>query len=87
MVALVLLMPSLAMPAKTKAVIQPASVQHTIGGSSETTGARGFALPPSPPGIEGAPAPDASGPGAPTLDMRGLPNLSVEERELPLRKH
>jgi hypothetical protein len=30
---------------------------------------QGFALPPYPPTIPGAPPPETSGPGAPTLDM------------------
>jgi hypothetical protein len=34
-----------------------------------------FALPPSPPVIEGAPPNNYTGSGAPTLDMRELPRF------------
>jgi hypothetical protein len=86
MVTLVLLVPSLAMPAKTKPVSIPAAVQHTRDGNdANALGARGFSLTPLPPAIEGAPGPSASGPGAPILDMRGLPNFDAGERTLPQR--
>jgi hypothetical protein len=34
-----------------------------------------FALPPTPPAIEGAPPSTYTGAGAPTLDMRQLPHF------------
>ncbi|CAN1723102.1 C4-dicarboxylate transporter, DctM subunit [Hyphomicrobium sp. 1Nfss2.1] len=50
----------------------PARVQQGMGAPHTPAGAfekQGFSLPPYPPQIPGAPPPDRSGPGAPTLDM------------------
>jgi TRAP-type C4-dicarboxylate transport system permease large subunit len=74
MVALVMLAPSLVM----HAIVRPtadaggAAQSRNVGPSLPSDGR--FALPPSPPAIPGGPPP-AAGPGAPTLDMRQLPNF------------
>ncbi|WP_072369170.1 TRAP transporter large permease subunit [Hyphomicrobium sp. NDB2Meth4] len=50
----------------------PARAQQGIGVPHSPAGVfekQGFSLPPYPPQIPGAPPPDRSGPGAPTLDM------------------
>jgi TRAP-type mannitol/chloroaromatic compound transport system permease large subunit len=89
MVALVMLMPSLAMPVTTKPVASPASIESlgVLAAKSAVPGAgEGFALPASPPEIDGAPPPSSSGPGAPTLDMRELPNFDAPERTMPRRR-
>jgi TRAP-type mannitol/chloroaromatic compound transport system permease large subunit len=88
MVALVIMLPSLAMPVATKPVASPVNAER-LGVSGDkipipVTGA-GFALPASPPEIDGAPQSRSSGPGAPTLDMRQLPNFDAPERILPRR--
>lgn len=76
MVALVLLLPNLVMHAITRPAGTAAPVARSIGGPDGALDRGGrFALPPTPPAIEGAPAPDPRGPGAPTLDMRELPQF------------
>jgi len=42
----------------------------------------GFSLPPYPPAIPGAPLPEHSGPGAPTLDM-SIPPVIIRPQEVP----
>jgi TRAP-type mannitol/chloroaromatic compound transport system permease large subunit len=86
MIALVMVLPQLAMHHKVKA---PASV-HSQSLDSEVAGVprhggNGFALPDVPPVIDGAPNVPLVGAGAPTLDMRKLPNFEVPERSLPAR--
>jgi TRAP-type mannitol/chloroaromatic compound transport system permease large subunit len=88
MVALVILLPSLAMPVTTKSVDSPVAVEGRDVPREKSAipvaGGR-FALPASPPDIEGAPPSPSGGPGAPTLDMRDLPNFDAPERSLPQR--
>jgi TRAP-type C4-dicarboxylate transport system permease large subunit len=77
MVALVMLLPSLVM----HSIVRPSTLGPAPVTSGPTTApalpADGrFALPPTPPAIDGAPAvPPLGGPGAPTLDMRELPRF------------
>jgi hypothetical protein len=80
MPALVMSKPDVLKPlpgAASSASTQPAAAR----------GAGGFALPPSPPWIEGGAGVPASGTangqGAPTLDMRELPSFTAPERQLP----
>jgi hypothetical protein len=52
--------------------------------ASEAVHGHGFALPGTPPHIDGAPEqPPLSGPGAPTLDLRELPNFNTPQRIMP----
>ena len=44
-------------------------------------GQKGFALPPTPPAIKGAPAPITTGPGAPTLDLSVPPVIVPPKSE------
>jgi TRAP-type mannitol/chloroaromatic compound transport system permease large subunit len=83
MVGIIMALPQLVMrkPAGPKAPPPAASVE-ILHGTGRKQG-EGFALPPWPPHIEGAPEPSTSGPGAPTLDMRELPSFSAPERTLP----
>jgi len=86
MVALVMVLPQLAMHHKVKA---PVAV-HSQSLESEQAGVprhggNGFALPDAPPAIDGAPNVPLVGAGAPTLDMQKLPNFEVPERQLPAR--
>ncbi len=78
MVAVVMLVPSLVMRPKlvndTPTEISTPGVP--IGGRTDER----FALPPSPPLIEGSPAPSMTAPGGPTLDMRALPNLTSPQK-------
>jgi len=83
MVAFLLMMPELVMrkPVAREAraipgVSAPAQPEPTHRGAE-------FALPPSPPVIDGAPAEPWRGPGAPSLDMRELPSFTAPERPLP----
>lgn len=83
MVAMLMLMPSMAIE---KA--RPPEAQHVIEHAPRAaplpaSGERGFALPPTPPTIEGAPDMPLSGPGAPTLDMRELPSFTAPQRPMP----
>jgi TRAP-type mannitol/chloroaromatic compound transport system permease large subunit len=79
MVAIVMALPWIAMHALVKPPPpkDPATIQRPLTPTPGVpTSADGrFALPPSPPVIEGAPANDYTGPGAPTLDMRQLPRF------------
>lgn len=75
MVALVLLMPHLVMGGLGRATGQglgPSSVTQESG--LKLKGDR-FALPPTPPVIDGARQPPLDGPGAPTLDLRVPPKF------------
>jgi TRAP-type C4-dicarboxylate transport system permease large subunit len=89
MVALVMVLPALAMPAKTKPPASPINAERVgaAGDRSAIPVTGRFALPPSPPAIDGSPAPDMHGRGAPTLDMREGPNFDTEERRLPRREN
>ncbi len=80
MVAIVLLAPALTMPTKTKPPVARPSVEAPL---SPTVSGERFALPPTPPVIEGAPAPAVRPPGAPTLDVSEPPNFDTPERALP----
>jgi TRAP-type mannitol/chloroaromatic compound transport system permease large subunit len=79
MVALVLAAPWLVIKAKPPRVSnQPPAMSQPAGntaGAEASRMGRTFALPPSPPEIEGASAPPQAGPGAPTLNMDELPNF------------
>lgn len=86
MIGVVLAMPWLAMNAMIKnpiAATPPAAVEQPMGGATKSstssqsppTSKGGFALPPEPPRIEGAPDVPYSGAGAPTLDMREGPRF------------
>ena len=81
MVAMLMLVPSMAIE-KARPPEKPQSIERTHV-PAVAPGERGFALPPSPPAIEGAPHAPLTGPGAPTLDMRELPSFSAPERHLP----
>jgi TRAP-type C4-dicarboxylate transport system permease large subunit len=86
MVAVVMLIPSLAMPVTTKPMASTAGIERPDRPSERSAmpvAGDGFELPASPPEIEGAPPPASSGPAAPTLDMRELPNFDVPERTIP----
>jgi TRAP-type mannitol/chloroaromatic compound transport system permease large subunit len=85
MVALLLLMPTLAIhrPQATASHAPHATTLPAAPPGHSTTGGA-FALPPSPPWIEGAPdVPTPAGAGAPTLDLRALPSFTAPERSLP----
>ncbi len=74
MVGLVMLLPSLVMNAILRPA--PAAISQSAPGAAQTFDTRGrFALPPTPPAIDGTPAPALTGPGAPTLDMREGPRF------------
>jgi hypothetical protein len=80
MVAVVMALPWIAMHALVKP--QPAStdsakIEHpSILAPCVPMSSDGrFALPPTPPAIEGAPPSSYTGAGAPTLDMRELPRF------------
>lgn len=80
MVALVMAMPWLVM----HAIVRPGpatavSAHHDSGGPRLPANGR-FALPPTPPYIDGGPEPEFTGPGAPTLDMREGPNFETAPR-------
>lgn len=81
MVAMLMLVPAMSMsrPAPVEA---PAAIErpHT---PVAAPGTRGFALPPTPPAIDGAAEGAATDPGAPTIDMRELPSFSAPERPMP----
>lgn len=82
MVALVMMMPSLAVRQKVKVAAPPQS--SVVAPSAAPVHGSGFALPGTPPVIDGAPEqPPLSGPGAPTLDLRQLPNLDAPQRIMP----
>jgi hypothetical protein len=69
MVGLVMASPGLVMRHIVKPVAYPPAAQHWEGAAPGLGAAGRLILPPSPPPIDGAPAPGLSGPGAPTLDM------------------
>jgi TRAP-type mannitol/chloroaromatic compound transport system permease large subunit len=72
MVGLVLMVPSLVIQPKVADVpALTAPVAAPIGARTDQR----FALPPTPPVIDGASPPAANVPAAPTLDMRQLPNF------------
>ncbi|MGE5267273.1 MAG: TRAP transporter large permease [Deltaproteobacteria bacterium] len=80
MVAIVMALPWIAMHAMVKppaATVGPARIEQpaapAANGPISSNGR--FALPASPPAIEGAPPASYNGPGAPTLDMRELPRF------------
>ena len=76
MVGMVLLAPWLVIKAKpAKLNAQPASMSQPAAPLEAAGSSHKFALPPSPPLIDGAPAPSITGPGAPVLDMNQLPNF------------
>ena len=86
MVALVLVAPWLVIKGKKSpvdanappAITQPAGMPKS-GIPVKETGT--FALPTSPPNIEGAPPPSLSGAGAPVLDMNQLPNFDDRKKD------
>ena len=80
MVVIVMALPWLAMHALVKRAPHagdPASIQQPVPQSLRAPGSNDgrFALPPTPPIIEGAPPDNYTGAGAPTLDMRALPRF------------
>jgi TRAP-type mannitol/chloroaromatic compound transport system permease large subunit len=85
MVAIVMALPWMAMHAMVKpprAPIDPAAIERSgVGPGATAPGLPAprdddrFALPPTPPAIEGAPPDGFTGAGAPTLDMRELPRF------------
>lgn len=84
MVGLLIAMPGLVMSrpdvrTHAPAAAGPASVAPATAPADH---GRGFALPPTPPRIEGAQHDDTGGAGAPTLDMRELPSFKTRERTL-----
>ena len=85
MVALVMALPWLVMPTRTKPPAPPLGVQIRLAPAEIPVSGERLALPPWPPTIEGAPPPSMTGPGAPTLDMAEPPNLDAPERPLPGR--
>ena len=80
MVAIVMALPWIAMHAlvkKAPPAKDPAAIERPLNpapGAPTSSDGR-FALPPTPPVIEGAPANDYTGPGAPPHDMRDLPRF------------
>jgi TRAP-type mannitol/chloroaromatic compound transport system permease large subunit len=84
MVALVMAFPSLVVHQKVKTTNPALSSTRLSAPPSEAVHGHGFSLPGTPPVIEGAPdQPPLSGPGAPTLDLRELPNLNAPQRTMP----
>ena len=83
MVALLIVMPGLVMSGPEARKLPPAAAASSSTLPAAASGARGFALPPSPPRIEGGPDVPAGGRGAPSLDMRELPSFAAPERALP----
>ncbi len=85
MVAVVMVLPWLTMHDMVKSAPiarEPAAIELPAGGARTLPDGNiplssdgRFALLPTPPVIEGAPEVPFSGPGAPTLDMRGLPRF------------
>jgi len=67
-----------------RAPIEPHKIriETPIAGPQERLpGQRGFALPPTPPAIKGAPPPITKGPGAPTLDLSVPPVIVPPKSE------
>ncbi len=91
MVALVMTMPWLVIktkpvvphdaPAAAAPVPVPPAAPAPVSTDASTTKAGAIALPPYPPAIEGAPAPDKAGPGAPTLDLSVPPDFGLAAPE------
>ena len=80
MVAVVMALPWIAMHALVKpqpASTDPAAIERptTLAPGVPMSSDGRFALPPTPPAIEGAPPSTYTGAGAPTLDMRQLPRF------------
>jgi TRAP-type mannitol/chloroaromatic compound transport system permease large subunit len=85
MVAIVMALPWMSMHALVKPIrapLDPAAIEHsttdpaaTIPRLAPSRDDDRFALPPTPPVIEGAPPDGYTGAGAPTLDMRELPRF------------
>ena len=80
MVAVVMALPWIAMHALVKpqpASMDPAAIERptTLAPGVPMSSDGRFALPPTPPAIEGAPSSTYTGAGAPTLDMRQLPRF------------
>ncbi len=76
MVGLVIAFPGLVIPDKARPRgVEPAQVR-VEGPPSEANPRKGFALPPTPPAIEGAPPSSYDGPGAPTLDLSEPPEIN-----------
>jgi len=86
MVSLLMAMPSLVMSKATPraAMATPAAATARPLATPAHDGAR-FALPPTPPWMEGEGPAATTGAGAPTLDMRDLPSFAAPERPLPHR--
>jgi Tripartite ATP-independent periplasmic transporter, DctM component len=83
MVALVLVAPWMVIKSKPPVTATPAAISQPAANSgpgNQDPSARTFSLPPTPPVIEGAPAPSFTGPGAPVLDMEQLPNFDTNEK-------
>jgi TRAP-type mannitol/chloroaromatic compound transport system permease large subunit len=80
MVALLIAFPGLVRHDKVPAPRDPAAAPIAVPGPAGAHAERGFLLPPYPPAIPGAPPPDRSGPGAPTLDM-SVPPVILPPRE------
>lgn len=85
MVGVLIAMPGLVMSKPEVRTPPPAMSAPSVPVGTAAGEQRGFALPPSPPQIEGAPYSDGIGigAGAPTLDMRELPSFAAPERALP----
>ncbi|MBI1649453.1 TRAP transporter large permease [Hyphomicrobium sulfonivorans] len=73
-VALLIAFPGLVRHDPPPSAHRPAAVTAP-GGAAPAFKSEGFHLPPYPPSIPGAPPPDTTGPGAPTLDMSVPPDL------------
>ena len=80
MVALLIAFPGLVRHDKVPAPRDPAAAPIAAPAPAGAPVERGFSLPPYPPAIPGAPAPEHSGPGAPTLDM-SVPPVIVPPRQ------
>jgi TRAP-type mannitol/chloroaromatic compound transport system permease large subunit len=80
MVALLIAFPGLVRHEKAPGPRDPAAAPIAAPAPAGAHGERGFSLPPYPPAIPGAPPPDRSGPGAPTLDM-SVPPVIVPGRQ------
>lgn len=82
MVGLLITMPGLVMSKPEVRMHSPAAATPTSAApaAAGVEHGHGFALPPTPPQIEGAPHQDAGGARAPTLDMRELPSFTPRER-------
>jgi TRAP-type mannitol/chloroaromatic compound transport system permease large subunit len=84
MVAILMMMPSLVMSKPAPRPVPQASPAAISKPATAPDGRSGsFSLPPEPPWIEGETPGSRSSAGAPTLDMRKLPNFDVPERTLP----